>query len=87
MKKGETYEEKFLIIDNSTKWFYSGETECLPWIIYAFNADWHFAIEFESREKAEECITRFLKEKTDSDGNSELPSNRFSVVLMMFKCV
>ena len=88
MIKGEYCEEEaYLIFDNSEKRFYCGETECLPWILYAFTEDWRLAKGFATKEIAEKHIMRFREEKCDFDGNSPLQDDRFSVVQITFKCV
>lgn len=88
MTKGEYHEvEDYLIFDNSKKRFYWGETDCLPWILYAFTEDWRLAKVFETKEIAEKHVARFLEEKCDFDGNSPLEGDRLSVVKVSFKCV
>lgn len=86
MTKGEYHEvEDYLIFDNSKKRFYCGETDCLPWILYAFTEDWRLAKVFATKEIAERHVARFLEEKCDFDGNSPLEGDRLSVVKVCFK--
>lgn len=86
MTKGEYHEvEDYLIFDNSEKRFYCGETDYLPWILYAFTEDWSLAKVFATKEIAEKHIARCLEEQCDFDGNSSLEGDRFSVVKVCFK--
>lgn len=72
-------ENLYVIVDTKSDRFYQGETEYIPWIVYAFTFDLRDAVWYDNKEQATSDIAQFEETKTEFDGNTPLEKRRLVV--------